>query len=135
MRAAAQLAAAVVTGYRLLFRILRRIVVLLDLLLHEPTHLELDGGLLRHFHLVAGTGVARDAAGLGLRLKDSEVTEFKSVAFGKFVDDLIEEVLNHFLGVDLLNPCFFGNPLNQFSLGDGLHRKPPVSSVTIGTYD
>ncbi len=99
--------------------------------LHLLADLEADDGLGWDFHHLVGAGVAGLARGLQAGVEDAEVAELHPVTFGELCNDLIEELLDHFLGHDLRVAGLLRDPLAQLSLGNSpvVHSAYPFQAA------
>jgi len=90
-------------------------------LFHDSADLELDGSFFGHRDALEGFGVLSDASGPDLAFENAEVSELQAVTVPQFLDDFVEEPLDHKLDDDALIAGLVGNAIDKFFLCDGSH--------------
>jgi hypothetical protein len=66
----------------------------IELLFHQPTHLELHDSSGRDLNAFESLWVLRFPGGTCPGLEDAEIAEFQAIVAGKLADNLIEKRLN-----------------------------------------
>ena len=91
--------------------------VFIHLFAHQPSHLESYGSLGWDMDGFQGPGVFGIPGLSDLWFKDTKVSEFQTVVFGKFHGDLIEEFLHYCFDGCQFEMSLFCDSIREFLFG------------------
>jgi hypothetical protein len=91
----------------------------IHLILHQPSRFEYRPAVGWDTNLLESLGILGHPGCDGSRLEYAETAKLDAIALGQFMDDFIEERLNHALGASVCGAGALSDARDQISLGSG----------------